>query len=68
MGSCFFALKKLNMLRIAAVEEQQGMDISYHGGTAYPDEKADDQYMMNLSREATTEVFNTGGDEAGKGY
>lgn len=65
---CFFFLKKFNMLRIAAVEEQQGMDISYHGGTAYPDEKAQDAFVMNVAKEMTTEVFNTGGDDDNKGY
>lgn len=68
MGCCFFALKKFNMLRIAAVEEQQGMDISYHGGTAYPDEGKTEQYIMNIAKEATTEVFNTGGDDSNKGF
>lgn len=52
MGSCFFILKKLDMLRIAAVEEQQGMDVSYHGGSAYPDAK-----------ETATDVFSEDGQK-----
>lgn len=32
----FFALKKLGWFRISVEEELAGMDISYHGGTAYP--------------------------------
>jgi Amt family ammonium transporter len=36
MGPVFFALDKLKMLRISIDEEVAGLDISSHGGYAYP--------------------------------
>ena len=33
----FFSLKKANLLRVSTEEEVVGMDISHHGGTAYPE-------------------------------
>ncbi|QDT03009.1 Ammonium transporter NrgA [Rubripirellula lacrimiformis] len=36
MGAVFLALKAMGMLRVSAVEEQAGLDISEHGMHAYP--------------------------------
>jgi Amt family ammonium transporter len=36
MFCCFWLLKRFNLLRVEAEAEEQGMDVSYHGGTAYP--------------------------------
>ncbi|KAK7250982.1 hypothetical protein RIF29_33809 [Crotalaria pallida] len=35
MGSLFFVLHKLNLLRISADEEMAGLDLTSHGGLAY---------------------------------
>ncbi len=35
MGPLFYALKKLNLLRISSTDEMQGMDVTAHGGFAY---------------------------------
>jgi Amt family ammonium transporter len=35
MGTLFFILKKLNLLRISEEDEMKGMDIARHGGFAY---------------------------------
>ncbi|XP_071702459.1 ammonium transporter 1 member 2-like [Rutidosis leptorrhynchoides] len=35
MGPLFYALKKLNLLRISEDDEMQGMDVTRHGGFAY---------------------------------
>jgi ammonium transporter, Amt family len=35
MAPFFFLLKKIGLLRISPEEEMQGVDVSYHGGSAY---------------------------------
>ncbi|KAI3724245.1 hypothetical protein L2E82_36016 [Cichorium intybus] len=35
MAPLFYALKKLNLLRVSAEDEMQGMDMTRHGGFAY---------------------------------
>ncbi|KAI4339355.1 hypothetical protein MLD38_024308 [Melastoma candidum] len=35
MGTMFFVLHKLNLLRISHEEEMEGMDVTSHGGVAY---------------------------------
>jgi Amt family ammonium transporter len=35
MGPLFYALKKLDLLRISADDEMSGMDLTRHGGFAY---------------------------------
>jgi len=37
----FFALKVMGLLRVSAAEEQQGLDVSHHGGSAYPTDFAE---------------------------
>lgn len=34
-GALFFVLKMFRILRISPEEEQAGLDVSKHGGTAY---------------------------------
>ena len=36
MFCCFWLLKRFNLLRVDSEAEEVGMDVSYHGGTAYP--------------------------------
>lgn len=38
MGPFFLLLKYLNMFRVDELEEEMGLDVSHHGGPAYPSE------------------------------
>ncbi|VVB04418.1 unnamed protein product [Arabis nemorensis] len=40
MGTLFFILKKLKLLRISKQDEMKGMDIARHGGFAYNDDES----------------------------
>ena len=40
MTPFFMLLKKLNLFRVAPEVESAGLDVSHHGGSAYPHEKA----------------------------
>ncbi|CAE5970519.1 unnamed protein product [Arabidopsis arenosa] len=48
MGTLFFILKKLNLLRISEKDEMQGMDMTRHGGFAYiyHDNNDDDSHRV----------------------
>jgi len=35
LGALFFILKKLNLLRVPVEEEEDGLDVSHHGGSGY---------------------------------
>jgi len=32
----FFLMKQLGLFRVSAAEEHEGLDVSHHGGSAYP--------------------------------
>ena len=40
MTPFFMLLKKLNLFRVSPEVEAQGLDVSHHGGSAYPHEAA----------------------------
>lgn len=40
MTPFFLLLKKLNLFRVSPEVEAQGLDVSHHGGSAYPHELA----------------------------
>ncbi|CAF2128612.1 hypothetical protein BRARA_C03943 [Brassica rapa] len=46
MGTLFFILKQLNLLRISANDEMRGMDIARHGGFAYIYHDNDDESIQ----------------------
>lgn len=35
----FYLLKKIKLLRVAPFEEHEGLDVSHHGGSAYPNDR-----------------------------
>lgn len=40
MGPFFFILKKIGLFRVSPEVEAQGLDVSHHGGSAYPHDKS----------------------------
>ena len=60
MGACFYLLNMLGMFRISALEEEVGMDISRHKGSAYdmnavPKEKVSE---LNSSRNSSKNIVD----------
>lgn len=49
MGVYFYVLNRFDMLRIDPLEEEVGMDISRHKGSAYDMKDADAKYVEDLS-------------------
>ncbi|KAL3675395.1 hypothetical protein R1sor_025343 [Riccia sorocarpa] len=50
MGPCFWILKKLDLLRIAAEDEMAGIDVTIHGGKAYYTEEETEPQLGFISR------------------
>lgn len=58
-GLLFYILKKLNKLRISPEEEQAGLDVSKHGGSAYVSVRASTQLLA--LQQKTAGVAKTAG-------
>jgi Amt family ammonium transporter len=60
MGACFYGLNMLGMLRISALEEEVGMDISRHKGSAYDMKEAPAEKVseLNSSRNGSKNIID----------
>lgn len=52
----FFTLKKCNLLRVSEAEENEGLDITKHGGLAYNTRPSDIAQKINNSRVSPADI------------
>ncbi|XP_010467254.1 PREDICTED: ammonium transporter 1 member 2-like [Camelina sativa] len=55
MGSLFFMLHKINLLRVSADEEKVGLDMTFHGGFAYGAHLEDADWVKPWNQGAETD-------------